>query len=348
MARESEGGSLSSEVADSQGEATQGAASSETSGSEKTSGYSVVDPGYDLVEPADDELAALKAENTKTKPSEDAAAATDDASETESVESDDDTDEVVETPSDEEVPEDTADSEFSDELLDRAVAAGYELSDLREFRSAKALEKELARFERLQQRLQGKKPAESESAAEQEPESKEPDWDRLIEDGHDPDIIALQKSNWQRAAAAEAKVRQLEAAEQNRSAQAFFDRFDDVLNGLGEQYATIFGKGRRDELTKSSPEAVANRQKVLTTMTILKNGFQQAGGPVPSDEELIHQAVQACYYKQANEFARKELKRKVQNAGSQALSRPRSGSNKELSGQERALAKEREFWKTHS
>lgn len=319
-------------------EATPETPSTETKSS---TGYSVTDPGYETPEPVEDELSALIAENTKAKPSEKAAKAkaveTDDASDTET-DGDGQTEETAETPA----VSDSAD-DISDELLDRAIAVGYELDDIRDLKDAKAFEKEILRVERLQQRLQGKK-AGTETAAdpEPEPESKEPDWDQLVTDGHDPDIIALQKSNWQRATAAEAMVKQLQQAEQLRVAAAQSDRFDETLNGLGDEYEPILGKGRRATL---SNEAATNRQKVFTKMTVLRRGYELSGEPVPPEAELIQEAVQASFYKQAQEFARNSIKKQIKNAGSQALSRPRSGSAKELPGPERALAKEQEFWK---
>lgn len=323
--------------------ATESAPSQET----KTStGYSVTDPGYETNEPVEDVLSALIAENKKSKPSETTAKAnaveTDDASETET----DGDGETEETASETESTVSDAADDISDELLDRAIAVGYELEDIRDFKDAKSLEKELSRVERLHQRLQGKK-AGTETAAdpEPEPESKEPDWDQLISDGHDPDIIALQKSNWQRATAAEAMVKQLQQAETIRAAEAQSNRFDEVLNGLGAEYEPILGKGSRVALSKSAPEAAANRQKVFTKMAVLKRGYELSGEPVPPEAELIQEAVQASFYKQAQEFARNSIKKQIKNAGSQALSRPRSGSAKELPGPERALVKEQEFWK---
>lgn len=341
-----ETGSESSSATSADSGSVADAAPSETT----STGYSVTDPGYETLEPVEDELSALIAENTKSKPSEKvataAAAKTDDASDTD----DGETEETVDgTKSEKPAGDVSADEEISDELLDRAIAVGYELEDIRDLKDAKAFEKEILRVERLQSRLQGKKAGtETAGKSEPEPESKEPDWDQLITDGHDPDMIALQKSNWQRAAAAEAKVRQLEQVEQQRAAQAVIDRFDDALNGLGKEYESLLGKGRAAELIKSSPEAAANRSKVFETMTILRNGYQQAGRPVPSEEKLIKQALHASFADQIEEFARKSIKQQIKNAGSQALSRPRSGSAKELSGPQRALVKEQEFWKAHS
>lgn len=327
-------GTVSETTADTASVATQ--ESTPVTETKPSTGYSVTDPGYETIEPVENELAALKAENTKVKPSE----TSDDASDTES-----DTEEPAKTPAD-----DAAESldDISDELLDRAVAVGYDLEDIRDFKDAKAFEKELTRVEKLQQRLQSKK-AVAETVPEAEPEEqKEPDWDQLIEAGHDPDIIALQKSSWQRAAAAEAEVRQLRQVEQARAAAAQCDRFDDILNNLGEAYEPIIGKGRREMLAKSAPDAVANRQKVFTKMSALRRSYELSGEKVPAEEELIQEAFQASFYKQIQEIARRGVKTQIKNAGSQALSRPRSGSAKELPGPERALQKEAEFWKAHS
>lgn len=322
--------------------------STESGSQEESSneGYSVTDPGYEFLDPVEDSIESLRAENTKT-PSE----TSDDASKPEGdaeAGTDGGTEEAAEQPTS---GNDAAgDFDISDELLDRAVAVGYELSDIRDFKDAKAFEKELARVERLQQRLQEKKTGAEPPADEEPPPEaeKEPDWDQLINDGHDPDIIELQKKNWQRATAAEAQVKELRRIETERAIAAQSDRFDEVLNGLGEEYTPLLGKGRRAELINSSPEVAANRQKVFTTMTILRTGYQQSGQPVPSDTELIQQAVQASFYKQTQELARSAIKRQIKNAGSQALSRPRSGGKDQLSGPDRALEKEREFWKSHS
>ncbi len=339
MTLETEGSSTGSEAA----------SATEATETKTTTGYSVTDPGYDSVEPADDDLAALIAENTK-KPSETSGEASDTDSDAEELaDGEESTGTESTTPADDDGAEaPAADIDISDELLDRAVAVGYELEDIRSFKDAKAFEKELVRVERLQQRLQGRK-AEPASAAEPaSEESPEPNWDQMIEDGHDPDVIALQKSSWQRAAAAEAMVKQLQQVEQQRAAQAVIDRFDDALNSLGKEYEPIIGKGRAAELIKSSPEIAENRSKVFSTMAILRNGYEQNGQPVPPESELIQQAFQATFHKQLQEIARRSIKNQIKNAGSQALSRPRSGSSKELAGPDRALAKEREFWKAHS
>jgi hypothetical protein len=320
-------------------EPTESVSTSEATPVESGSGYSVTDPGYDStpVEPVENELEALKAENKTKKPSETLG----DASEADS-----DTEETAKTPADDAVDSDG----ISDELLDRAFELGYTLDEIKGFRDETSLAKEVTRVEKLHQRLQerqGKSPAKEESAPTEEVKP-EPDWDALIELGHDPDMIALQKQNWTEAQAAKALVQQLLQAEQARAYDAQCQRFDDALNNLGDEYKSILGTGRRGDLLKASPEHVANRQKVFTKMAILRNGYEQSGSEVPPEAELIQEAVQASFYKQAQEIARKALTKDIKKAGSQALSRPRSADGKPLAGQALATAKEAEFWRKHS
>ena len=312
-----------------------------------TSGYSVTDPGYDgggLVESSEstnsenDELAALIAENKKKKqPSE----TSDDASS--------ETAEETETPS----GDDSADpgDEISDELLDKAIELGFSLEDIKAFDSAKALEKEVKRTERIQQRLQEKagKTQDQEKPTEQVVDDlEEPKWDELIALGHDPEVIALQKKNFEQIKQTRELTQQLLRVEQQRAFQAQCDRFDDALNAM-EGFEEVLGKGRQAELVKAKETVQAeNRQKVFTKMLMLRDAYERAGQPVPPESELIQEAVQASFYKHAQSIARNRLKGEIKKAGSQALSRPRSAQGKPLSGPSLALAKEREFWKKHS
>jgi len=342
---------MSTDVESTSTEETVSDAATTGTATESTSGYGVTDPGYETIEPAEDELAALRAENTKGKPSGEESSGdassevSDDAG---GDETDGSTEESEETPTGEgDAATDSADDEISDELLDRAIAVGFELDDVKDLTDAKAFERAVVRVEKLQTRMQGKS-ANGESAGETaEEQSNEPDWDQLIEDGHDPDIIALQKSNWQRAAAAEAEVKQLKEAERVRAAQAHIAKFDSALNDMTD-YVSLFGKGSAEDLKESQPDAFRNRGKAYAMMSILRRGYEASGEQVPPDSELIKSAVQAAFYDKTQKIARNSIKNQIKNAGSQALSRPRSGGEKPLTGSASALAKEEAFWREHS
>ncbi len=335
---------MSLETEGSSGEVSESTAATELAATETkpSTGYSMVDPGYDAFEAdsdisAKDELAQLRAENTKKKPSE----TSDDAGDTEG-----EAEEASET-----TPDDSADPDdgFSDELLDKAVALGYTLDDIKGFSDAKALEKELGIAERVQKRLQGKAGDKSadDKASKKLEEPAEPDWDKLIELGHDPDIVALQKQGWQQIAETRRQTQQLLDMERQRAFAAQCDRFDAALDSM-EGFEELLGKGRHDEIQKTSKMQASNRREVFAKMNLLRMGYEQAGKPVPPESELIQEAVHASFFKHATQTARNKLKSDIKSAGSQALSRPRSASAKPLSGNARAQAKEDAFWRKHS
>lgn len=336
MSLETDGGSA--EVTDTSSVETSASTDVSTSSS---SGYSVTDPGMELHDNGDDGidvLAALRAENGLTpegkteKPSE----TLDDASDTD----DGEAEETETTPA----ADDAADIEISDELLDRAMDLGYTLEDIKGFDSAKTLEKDIQRAERITERMQ-QRAATKTDPAKPDPEAKpEPDWKAMIDAGHDPEIIALKKEDWNEIQAQKAVINQLMQRERNREMEAVSERFDNALNSLGEAYEPLFGKGRRGELVGSSPQAVANRDAVFQQMEILRAGYQAAGVKVPSEPDLIQKAVQASFHKQTQEIARNTVKSQIKRAGSQALSRPRSAGAKPLSGAPLALSMEADFW----
>jgi hypothetical protein len=90
-------------------------------------------------------------------------------------------------------------------------------------------------------------------------------------------------------------------------------------------YVSLFGKGSAEELAKSQPDAFRNREKAYAMMAILRRGYEASGEQVPPDSELIKSAVQAAFHEKTQKIARNSIKNQIKNAGSQALSRPRSG-----------------------
>lgn len=316
-----------------------------SSPSESKSSYSAVDPGYTADAPEEssgDELADLKAENTPKKTSADEAP-TEPAEE--SADAGGDAEESAESGDD-----------FSDELLNRAVALGYTVADIKSFRSEKSLEKEISRVERIQQRLAAKTPETANAVQEPEPtvdpDAAEPDWAQMIADGYDEKFVNMQQRTWQRAQAAEAGLRQIQQEHQQEHQRREFDaqvqRFDTTLASLGTEYESLFGAGSMAEVKKASPEMAQKRVEVFHKFQQLKNSYLMNRLPLPPEKELIEEAVHARFWKQTKTLARKELTEDIRKAGSQALSRPRSTGRQALTGASNALAKEQDFWKKFS
>ena len=305
---------------------------SQSAASESTSNYSAVDPGVSSETWFTDDDLTTKSES---ETSDDESSETDNVGETEE--------------HDNSSAGDDAADELSDELIDRAFALGYTVDDLKAVNDAKSLEQEISRVERLNARLsQGaKKPPEEkpkETAPESDEAEKEPDWESMIEAGHDPEVIALQKRTWQRAQQAEARANQLFQAEQNRAMEAQVKRFDDTLSSM-EGFKDLFGSGSKAELDKSAPSQAQNRQKVFTEMNIIRRGYEAANVPVPSEEKLIEKAVFSLFHQHVTRQAREALKKDIRKAGEQSLSRARTTKADDAAGPDKALELERQFRK---
>ncbi len=319
---------------------TEGSQSTDSAATtESTSIYSVVDPGATI-----ESLFPSETETTDTT-NETPSETSDDASEGETTETEEQV--STETLADESV-DSVDDDGLSDELIDRAFALGYTVDDLKEVKDAKALEREIGRVERLNARLKAK-PSDSEEQTPPEngdDADKEPDWEAMVEQGHDPDVIALNRRMWQRAQQAEAKANQLLQAEQNRVLEAQSLRFDAALNSM-EDLSELFGSGTKAELDKASPTHAQNRQKVFTKMNALRLAYQAANLPIPSETELIEEAVHASFYKQIQKTARETLKKDIRKNSSQSLTRARTTKTTELTGPDKALEIERNWRKEH-
>lgn len=318
---------------------TEGSQSTDSAATtESTSIYSVVDPGATI-----ESLFPSETETTDTT-DETPSETLDDASEGDTTETEEQV--STETLADESV-DSVDDDGLSDELIDRAFALGYTVDDLKEVKDAKALEREIGRVERLNARLKAK-PSDSEQTPPENGDDadKEPDWEAMVEQGHDPDVIALNRRMWQRAQQAEAKANQLLQAEQNRVLEAQSLRFDAALNSM-EDFSELFGSGTKAELDKASPTQAQNRQKVFTEMNMLRMAYQAANIPIPPEAELIEKAVYSAFYKQIQKTARETLKKDIRKNSSQSLTRARTTKTTELTGPDKALEIERNWRKEH-
>lgn len=312
---------------------------------ESKSEYSVTDPGYtqdDVADESGDELAALKAENKTNKtPADDESADAGDKA--------DEPSEAKAKPTGESVE---SEDDFSEALLDRAVALGYTVQDIKSFRSEKTLVKEIERVERLQQRMASRQAPAQETPPEKTPEAiAEPDWQQMIEDGLDPDDVAFKQQLWNRTTAAEQRAERLEQRENQRDSTAFFNNFDAKIGGLGDEYQDLIGKGTIAQIRSSAPDSVAqiakNRQKVMNEFVGFRDLMLARGEQLPPDDELIEKAVHSAFWKQTKTLARKELTTDIKKSASQALSRPRSTGRQNLTGAAAAADKEAAFWKGH-
>lgn len=305
---------------------------------ETTSEYSVVDPGMTSVSTSDDSadvLADLKAQNSGGGNGNANTSA-----DTSKTGGDDNT--VVSKATD-----DNADF-YDDDLIDRALDAGLTAEDLREATSANHVRNMISLAERMRARsANGNNGGKTQPATTTQSEIKEPDWQQMLDDGHDPQIITVQKSVWQQALAARSAAEALQKAESDRAFARQCEQFDNELDGMNG-YEAVLGKGRIDTLRTSNPQQAAARQKVYTQMEVLRAGLAAMNQPPLDEQQLIRAAVAATFPTHAASNARQTLKRDISTTARQAVPQPTGGARRPLTGAQAAADKEEQFWKSHS
>ncbi len=210
--------------------------------------------------------------------------------------------------------------EFSDELLTRAVEAGLTDKDVREFGSSRALKHHLDFVERFKKVEAEKKPKEKEAATEDE------EFPELSEaEDYDPKLVKGWNKLTKTAKELREKVAGFEAREKARSereastmhAQMLND-FDEAVDGLGDEYAELLGKGEIKEGTKP----FENRAKLFGEMHIIAKSFRESGKPVPGEKELLKRAVANLFSDETETIARKKLSSKLETRKGAILPRP--------------------------
>ena len=98
-----------------------------------------------------------------------------------------------------------------------------------------------------------------------------------------------------------------------------FDEFDQFVDGLGEEWAGVLGKGPRYGLDPAS-EHTANRLKVITQARQLAGLY---GGRVPR-KQLFKRALASEFMDKVKQVARKEISTKVGTREKQRTHRPTS------------------------
>jgi hypothetical protein len=302
--------------------------------------YSATDPGNDSMRTTDQSpdrdnvLAQLQAENGIKNTSQSRVA--------ESTDDTNDDDAAAEPAND--APADNED--IPDELIGRALDAGLTANELREFNSAKELRRAVTVIERAMAIAERGK-ADGAASKTNVEASKTPDFEKMLADGHDADLIEAFRTTWNEAKAAREQAQAVVATEQQRAFELQCQRFDETLDSL-PGYEAVFGKGRFADLAQKDPTQATNRQRVFSQMEVLRRGYEATGQPVPNETTLIRSAAASVFSDQSAKSARQVVKKEIEQAGKQAIAKAGSGPRKALSGPSLAAQKEAEFWRKFS
>lgn len=250
-----------------------------------------------------------------------------------------------------EVPEEPT---FEPELL-RSVGLTAEQAK-QEFGSPEVLERALAWQARQflqagrppQQRVAPNQPqAPPQQAAQPAKKFEVPmpaDWDEdskkaltAINDHYAQRLEALESSWKERVDRAENALGVLLEHGVSQTRNAFYEQFDNAVNGLGEKWSETFGKGTHRDLDPSTP-AFANRAQLFEATQVINQGRKAQGlAPLPVDQ-VVQWGLRASFPQQLQTHATQQLQGKVRNRQGQFVARPTARKEKPLSAEERAEA----------
>lgn len=234
----------------------------------------------------------------------------------------------------------TAVEEFSNDLLSRAEDIGFSAEEAKEFGTAKELERALRIYERkMTQRgamaaqvQAAPAPAALPNATEamkvvEIPDLDAKEFDPAIVNGWNAmkTLVKSQREALERS--------QKDSQERDRSIKSLSDfvaqqqreqaeaRFDKMIDGLGDNYHELFGKGAGNGLDPKG-EHIGNRRKLAESVYALALGYSQMGKRVPAEPELFKRALGAAFGDRAETLAQKKIAEKVQKQRSQFIGRP--------------------------
>lgn len=329
------------------------AAASETSASDAATtskatenlDYDYGDMGdVELESPTDPKADATTASDGKSKPSADKAGDAGDDS----------------------VTDDTADSanaeqrsaapQFDAALLQRAAELQFTYQDVSELGSNKAL---AAAIRRTEVALQASAPPP------EQPPPTPSQLDSLIARA-EANVAALEQAGYDESILEKARidlevltatrdrdVQQQQAFAQQQQAsrqQALRERdrrFDGFVEGLGEEYATLFGKGGTDSLAPTTAER-SNREEIRQEMHVIAAGRHHNGLPPLTEDQLFKRALNSAFGDHSKTIARNEVLGKVKTLAKQSVARPSQTRERQLSGEAKAIARTEAWAKAHA
>jgi len=212
----------------------------------------------------------------------------------------------------------------SDDLVERAVRAGFSLGDAKAFPSDGALESACSVIETREKADDGQEEEDQLTTllGKLNPEEFEPEALEVLtalanEVRSQRDKIGVLESGHER-------VQQTGRVAAEREVELWFD--GQVAN-LGEDYVEALGSGAHAAFDQGSPQ-LAKREAIAQRMAVMIAGHNAVGGKVPSRETLFSDAVRT---ELADEFAaidKRRLQAKLKARSGQHIARGTGAGNK--------------------
>jgi len=206
--------------------------------------------------------------------------------------------------------------EFSDELLERAVKAGYSLIEAKEFSTPKDLERAVSKFKA------GEKEEEPEKfECGLDPEKYDEEFIKLSNELGQLKLDMKKQAESGTKTSAEEKAK-AEEAELSRRAEEHDNWLDKQFTG-NKDFEEELGTETVDKIDRES-EQFKNRVKVQKKFAILAKGYIAAEEDLPTREELFEEALNSVFTEKVKRIAVKGTKEKLAKQAGQVLGRPGS------------------------
>lgn len=122
----------------------------------------------------------------------------------------------------------------------------------------------------------------------------------------------------------------------------YVNQFDSLVNSLPETYVEVFGKGGRSDLKENSKE-FGERVRLNQAMSAIQRGRQVNGLPPLSTDQLFNRALRAEFGDIETKAIRQEINSKLETRQRQFTTRPTSRAGKELKPETKAAQRVQEF-----
>ena len=157
----------------------------------------------------------------------------------------------------------------------------------------------------------------------------------------DPDLYdaldGMHKHYQRRDAEREQRIASLEDNYRQSQELATAQMSDAFFEGLGEEFASLFGQGPTSELSPDAPEFL-NRDKVLEAADLLEAGYRSRGQRPPSDKVLLRKALDLTFSDQTKQIVRNEINGQLRNRRGQFTNKPTQRRAQPLTGEAAQIA----------
>lgn len=121
------------------------------------------------------------------------------------------------------------------------------------------------------------------------------------------------------------------------------EAFDAHLDGLGDEFKDLVGKGRTENMSTGTAQ-YRSRVRIADEVKLLEAGYAALGKPVPTIQSLTGRAVNTVFADKVATIQRRAIHSKVKKRSSQVISKPTQRESNELSPDARLESVTKKLW----